>query len=333
MSNTRIAGKAGILGGLGICIAVGVHILPDYLIAQLALVCIYALAGLGMVVVVGLSGQISLGHAAFLALGAYAAAILQALDVPFLVALPLAGAVAGVIGGLVGVLFARLSGPYFAMATIAFASLVKEAIVRWEQLTNGNLGIYLQDLSIFSVSIADDRRFFYLALAVLVLAMTVVAGLWSSPAGRAIGAVRDDEVAAKSAGIEPKYYRSAAFGISAALVGLAGALYAHKILYISPEAFGFGASLELLVIAAVGGLAAISGAIWGAFFVIVLPQAIAALGGYLPFLLEERASVQGFAYGAALVAVMLREPQGLHGLLIGVGRRLSGVLAARKAIG
>lgn len=324
--------RRALLGVLLLVLMTVPHVFPDYVIAQLTLVCIYAIAGLGMALVLGVSGQISLGHAAFLALGAYAAAILQGFGVPFLVSLPIAGALAGAVGGIVGFLFARLSGPYFAMATIAFAAIVKEVIVRWEELTNGNLGIHLEGLSVVSISFAAEGRFYYLVLVVLMVAMVTAAGLWNSAAGRAMSAVRDDELAAKSAGIDSILYKTAAFGISAFWVGLAGALYAHKILYISPDAFGFGASLELLVLAVVGGLTALSGAVWGALFVIVLPQAISLLGGYVPLFLAERASAQGLAYGAALIAVLLIEPRGIYGLLARASRRFAGGFAGRMPL-
>lgn len=290
------------------------YALDDYYIAQLAFVFIYAIAGIGMVLLLGRSGQISVGHAAFLALGAYSEALLQSFGVPFLISLPIAGLVAGLMGGFAGFLFSRFFGPYLAMATIAFAFIVNEGIVRWESITNGNAGIRLDALAIFSLPIATEGQFYYLTLGVLLAVFAMATRIRGSIVGKTIASVRDDEVAAESIGVNVILHRALAFGFSAMFVGLAGGLYAHKMLYIGPDAFGFGASLELLALAVVGGSTSSYGAILGAAFVVCLPQVLSLLGDYAPYVTADKAALQGVLYGVGLVLVMVFEPQGLYGL-------------------
>lgn len=288
-------------------------VLDRYFLAQASFVGIYAIAGVGLMLLSGYTGQISLGHAAFFAVGSYTEAILLAKGVPFLVSLPAAGVLAGIAGITIGLPVLRLAGIYLAIATLAFAFIVEEILARWESVTNGNLGIVVDPLVIAGVEFTDEWRFYYLCLAVLVLVMLAAINILRSPTGRALIAIRDSQIAAQSIGINLAWYKTVAFAISAAFTGLAGALYAHRIGYISPEAYTIFLSVELLLVVVVGGLGSLHGAVFGAVFVIVLPQAVVMLRGVLPRGIAEQTGIEAGMFGLVIVLFMLYEPLGLYG--------------------
>ena len=288
-------------------------VLDRYFLSQASFVAIYAIAGVGLMVLSGYTGQISLGHAAFFAVGSYTEAILLAKGVPFLVSLPAAGVLAGLAGIAIGLPALRLAGIYLAIATLAFAFIVEEILARWESVTNGNLGIVVEPLVIAGVEFTDEWRFYYLCLAVLVLVMLAAINILRSPTGRALIAIRDSQIEAQSIGINLAWYKTVAFAISAAFTGLAGALYAHRLGYISPEAYTIFLSVELLLVVVVGGLGSLHGAVFGAIFVIVLPQAVVMLRGVLPRGIAEQTGIETGMFGLVIVLFMLYEPLGLYG--------------------
>lgn len=284
-----------------------------YYLSLLTFVCIYAIAGVGLMLLSGYAGQISLGHAAFLAVGAYAEAILQARGVPFAVSLPAAAAGAGALGLLVGIPVLRLTGIYLAVATLAFAFIVEEILARWESVTRGNFGIVVDTLAIGPVRFDAEWKLYYLALGLLILALLGAANLLRSRTGRALVALRDSEIAAVGLGIHLARYKTVAFALSAGLTGVAGALYAHKIQFVSPEQFTVQVSVELLVLVVVGGLGSLHGAVFGAFFIVALPQAILLLKSGLGIPAANQAGVDAAVFGLLLILFMLFEPLGLYG--------------------
>lgn len=288
-------------------------VLSVYYLSLLSFVCIYAIAGIGLMLLTGYAGQISLGHAAFLAIGAYAEAILQSKGMSFLLSLPAAVLIAGVLGLIVGIPALRLSGIYLAIATLAFAFIVEEILTRWESLTRGSLGIVVGPLSIGGVSIDNEWQFFYLCLGLLILTLLGAINLLRSKTGRALLALRDSEIAAQSLGIHLARYKSVAFAISAALTGAAGALYAHRVQFISPEQFTVQASIELLVLIVVGGLGSLHGAVFGAFFIVALPQSISLVKSGLGVGAAAQSGVDVGIFGLLLVLFILYEPLGLYG--------------------
>jgi len=288
-------------------------ILNEYHLSQLTFVAIYGLAGVGMMLLVGYTGQVSLGHAAFLAVGAYTEAILQARGVPFPISFLASGAVGALLGVVVGLPAARLSGIYLAIATLAFAFIVEEILVRWESLTRGNLGMIVGSLNVGLVAIDAEWKLYYLSVGLLVSVLLGAINLLRSRTGRAFVAIRDSEVAARSLGVNPTLYKTVAFAISAALTGFAGALYAHRILFVSPDQFTILVSVELLVLVVVGGLGSLHGAIFGAVFVVMLPQAIVLAKTLAGVSVSSQAGLNAGLYGLMLVLFMLFEPQGLHG--------------------
>jgi branched-chain amino acid transport system permease protein len=300
-----------------LALVVGLLLVPiglnDYILSQLTFVGIYSIASVGLMLLTGYTGQISLGHAAFFAIGSYTAAILTTSGSPFLLALPAAGTLAALVGIVIGLPALRLTGLYLAIATMGFSFIVEEVLVRWESMTRGNMGMYLLPPSVGPVSFDSERSYFYLALVCLILTVLAARNILRSPTGRALIAIRDSEVAAQTMGIDLAKYKTMAFAISAFFTGIAGALYAHKMLFINPESFTILVSIELLVMVIIGGLGSLHGAVYGAAFVIFLPQLIIQTKGYLPHFLRDQTGLEPALYGLMIILFILFEPMGLYG--------------------
>ena len=307
------AGSAGAYALLALAVLLAPALLGEYVLSQLSFVAIYAIAGVGMMLLIGYAGQISLGHAAFLAVGAYTEAILQARGVPFAVSLPAAGAVAGALSLLLAWSTARLAGIYLAMGTLAFAFVVEELLMRWESVTGGNHGLAVDAIVLGRLTLGAEWQFYYLCVAVLAVVLLAAANLLRSRSGRALRAIRDSEVSAQSLGIHLARYKSAVLAASALLTGLAGALYAHKIAFVTPDQFTIMSSVELLVLVVVGGLGSLHGAVLGAAFIVMLPQLVIVLRDWIGFSSTLQAGLDAGVYGLLMVLFMLFEPRGLYG--------------------
>jgi branched-chain amino acid transport system permease protein len=284
-----------------------------YVLGQMVFIWIYSIVGLGLMLLIGFTGQISLGHAAFLAVGAYTEAWLQSRGVPFVISLTCAVLLSGVAGIIVGLPALRLKGIYLAIATISFGFIVEEIVARWESVTGGNAGRSLTAIDIFGFKIDDDVKFYYLALGLLVISMLAIINLMRSPTGRAFVAIRDSEVSAQSMGINLAYYKTISFALSAMLTGLAGALYAHKITFLSPEQFGLLVSIELATIVFIGGLGSFHGAVFGAAFIIFLPELIGISKAFLPEKIATQPGLKPTIFGLVLIGFLLFEPLGIYG--------------------
>ena len=275
-------------GLLLVTLAIGPWIMDDYWLAQLTLVLIYSIVGLGLMLLAGFTGQFSLGHAAFLGVGAYTQAVAINAGLPLIVALVGAMALSAVIGVIVAIPALRVRGVFLGMATLALGIILEEAFARWESVTGGNAGLFVQS-------------------------PTLLGNLLRSPTGRAFVAIRDSEISAQSMGIPLARYKTLAFAISAALTGLGGALYAHKIQFLTPEQFGIIQSIDLLLLIVIGGLGSIHGAFLGAIFLITMPQIISSAKDYLPSSVADAPGLSALVYGAVLVLFVLFEPLGLYG--------------------
>jgi branched-chain amino acid transport system permease protein len=284
----------------------------EYMMSQLHFICIYSIVGLGLMLLVGFTGQISLGHAAFLAVGAYTEALLQARGVPFFVSLPTAALLSGALGWVLGLPALRLKGIYLAIATLAFNVIVEEVTARWESLTGGNSGQHLKPIELLGMKFDGDASFYYLCLALTVLSILALMNLLRSPTGRAFVAIRDSEISASCMGVNLATYKTLSFALSAALTGIGGALYAHKVSFISPEQFTLLQSIELVTIVILGGVGFIHGAVLGAAFVIVLPQLISIAKDYLPSNVAG-SGLQAVVFGLVLITFIIFEPLGLYG--------------------
>jgi branched-chain amino acid transport system permease protein len=292
----------------------------SYHLFQLTLVVIYSIALLGLNILTGYGGQISLGQGAFYGIGAYTTAILvHHLSVPYWLTLPCAGVVCGVVGFLFGLPAVRLEGLHLALATFAlgvvFPQILKSRGI--ERLTGGVQGITLEKVEApFGLSLSSDQWLYCLSLATALVLFVVARNLMKGPTGRVIVAIRDRPVAASSVGVDTALYKSLTFGLSAMYTGIAGALGALAVQFVGPDSFGVFLSISLLVGVVVGGLASISGAVYGALFIQFVPNLADDVSKAAP----------SAVYGVVLVLSVYLMPRGVAGLV----RRLStGALAAR----
>lgn len=323
----KAAGDALWYGLLGIVVLTAPFVIDIYFISQLTLVYIYAIAGVGMLLLVGQAGLISLGHAAFMACGAYVAAIMSQHGYDLMVILPTAILVSAALGFIVGLPALRMTGIYLGFATYAFAYIFEEILARNEAITNGNNGMLVEMPQLFtfldgmkiggwelsSIVIDNEVKLYFLALALVAMTMLVGINILRSPTGRAFTAIRDSEVAAEALGVNLAIYKTAAFAISAGMAGLAGALNAYFLSFIFPEAFSIFLSIELLVLVLVGGLGSPLGVLFGAIFIVMVPEMVAIAKDVLPPAIGEQPGLKNGVYGLILVLFLIFEPLGIHG--------------------
>jgi len=309
----RHGGQVFWYGLLVVCLLGAPWIVTEYWLAQLTFVLIYAVVGLGLMLLSGFTGLFSLGHAAFLGVGAYTEAYLVAAGVPFPIAIAGAALLAAATGVVVGLPALRVKGIYLAIATLAFNFIVVEVFARWESVTGGNAGKHVQAPRLFGWSADSDVSFYFVCLVATVVATLAILNLLRAPTGRAFVAIRDSEVSAQSLGIHLARYKTLSFAISAALAGVGGALYAHKLKFISPDQFDILQSIDLVLMIVIGGIGSIHGAFLGAIFLITMPQVIALAKDGLPAVIGQAPGLQGAVYGLVLIGFVLFEPLGLYG--------------------
>jgi branched-chain amino acid transport system permease protein len=285
----------------------------EYWLAQLTFVLIYAVVGLGLMLLAGYTGLFSLGHAAFLGVGAYTEAVLGNAGVPFPLSIAAAALVSAAVGMVVGLPALRVKGIYLGIATLAFGFIVEEGFARWERVTGGNAGLHVKPPQMLGWKVESGEPFYYLCLVIAVIATFAILNILRSPTGRAFVAIRDSEISAQSMGIHLARYKTMSFAISAALAGVGGALYAHKIQFLSPDQFNILQSIDLLLMVVIGGLGSVHGAFLGAIFLITAPQLIALFKDLLPAAIGQAAGLQGTVYGLVLILFVLFEPLGLYG--------------------
>ena len=288
-------------------------VLGEFYIGEMAFIFIYAIAGLGLMIPVGFTGLPSLGHAAFMAIGAYTHGYFLGLGVPFIISIALAGLLGFSIGALITIPLKRMTGIYFAIASLAFAIIVEEIIAHWKSVTGGLGGMSVDMPVIFGFELGSTWHFYFLCLAILLLVLYCAINLVRSPSGRAFIAIRDSDISAESMGINLSIYKIKSFAISGLFTGLAGALFAHRLYFLTPGTFNFLLSIQLLMMVVVGGLGTIHGAIFGAVFVGLLPQVIAIAKDYLPHSIGEFPGLEPGLFGIIMVLFIIFEPMGLYG--------------------
>ena len=298
---------------LGLFLLMAPWILGEYMLAQMTFILIYSIAGLGLMLLAGFTGQFSIGHAAFLGVGAYTQAVLTGMGWPFPVAIAVAAGLSAAVGVVVGLPALRVKGIYLGIATLSFGFIVEEVFARWESVTGGNAGKSVGSPDLFGWKADTGDSFYFLCLAITVLCTLGVINLLRSSTGRAFVAIRDSEISAQSMGINLAYYKTLSFAISAALAGVGGALYAHQIRFLSPDQFNIIQSIDLLLMVVIGGLGFIHGAFLGAIFLIGLPQGISAVKDFLPDAIGQAPGLKSVIYGAVLIAFVMFEPMGLYG--------------------
>ncbi|WP_232080731.1 branched-chain amino acid ABC transporter permease [Variovorax sp. SRS16] len=291
-------------------------VVSNYRVFQFTLALVYAIALLGLNMLTGYNGQISLGHGAFYAIGAYAAAILMnKFGVPYWATIPVAGAVCLVAGFLFGLPALRLEGLYLALATFALGVAMPQ-ILKYKHLeawTGGAQGIVIvkPDAPDWS-GLTQDQWLYFFVLACLLVLFVIGWNLLRSRMGRAMVAIRDQPIAAKAMGVNIAMVKSLTFGVSAMYTGIAGALGAIVVQFVAPDSFNFFLSISLVVGVVVGGLASIQGAIYGAVFIQFIPNIADQISKAAPWAI----------YGVFLIVFMYVMPTGVAGLLHVVAARL-----------
>lgn len=311
------------LGVLALLLAVFPFISGQYLLYTANLCGIATIGALGLNILSGFTGQISLAHAAFLAIGAYASTLLTLkLGIPFWISLPLAGCIAALCGIIIALPCLRLRGLYLAIATFAFAFTVEYIIVHWNSLTNGTSGLTVPHPSLAGFVFDTDKKFYFLILAFVILAVVFAKNLFRTEAGRAFIAIRDKDIAAEVIGIHIIKYKILSFMTSSFYAGIAGGLYAVTLSSIGPEHFNFLVAIQYIAMVLVGGMGSILGSILGAIFMTVLPEGIRlfrdALSQDFPFLITRLADLQASFYGLVIILFLIFEPKGLFGLWVKV---------------
>jgi len=291
-------------------------VFSDYHLFQLTMVVVYALAILGLAIVTGFNGQISLGHGAFYAIGAYVTAILMAhYDVPYWATLPVSAVVCAVFGFLIGLPALRLGGLYLALTTFALAVAMPQILKHkaLEAWTGGVQGLVIDKPDApFGLPLDSDQWLYLFTLAVGAVMYLLAWNLLRGRIGRGMRAIRDQPTAAEAMGIDLAMFKTRTFAVSAMFTGIAGSLGAIAIQFVAPDSFGVFVSITLFVGLVVGGVASIAGTIFGAIFIEFVPNLADQVSKAAP----------GAIYGVILIAVMFLMPSGAAGFLGGLVRRL-----------
>ncbi len=291
-----------------------------YVIYMANLAGIAVIAAMGLNILTGFTGQISLGHSAFVALGAYTSAILATrTGWPFWLSIPTGGVVAASFGILLGFPCLRLKGLYLAMATMSFGVVIEYTVTHWESLTMGVRGISMPGAEILGLSLKDDSRFFYVILTFVVLLTISAKNLTRTRVGRAFVAIRDRDVAAEVMGVNLTQYKVTAFAISSFYGGIAGGLYSYYTGYLHPENFTLLLSIEYIAMIIIGGMGSVLGSIFGGIFLTIVPDVIKA---FAEFLGENLGVLKGqydeewniAAFGLLIIVFLIVEPTGLNGI-------------------
>ena len=312
--------RYGSVALVALLIAVLPHFIPSYGAFELTYVGAYAIGILGLIVLTGASGQISLGHGAFFAIGGYTVALLgQKLGVPYWISLPLAALASGVVGLGLGLVALRLEGIYLALATFALAVATPSTLKHFKALTGGSQGVVLSPLAVpgpLHGLITPEQWLYYVTWTLAGVFFFATSLALHSRLGRALHALRDNEIAAVSFGVNPHRYKTIAFGWSAAYAGVAGAIVATATAYASPDAYGIALSLALVTGAVLGGLDTLWGALIGGVIVEFLPLWAQNINPAAPSVI----------YGIALILFTIFLPGG-------IGRALQSALNSLRLRG
>ena len=281
---------------------------------------IFSIAALGLNILVGFTGQISIGHAAFFLFGAFTSAyVSNNFPIPVFFAIPLAGVVTALVGLIFGVPAARLKGLYLVIATLAAQYILLDFFSRAEWFSGGSVPASANPFSIFGYALRGDRQYFYVVLAYVLVSYLLVTNLMRTRDGRALVAIRDHYLSAEIMGINLTKYRTLSFGLAAFFAGIAGALYAHYQLVVSQEGFGIERSVLFLAMIIIGGTGSIMGTLMGTAFVVLLPESMEWIslhlkGSAIDHALSLNTNItflREIAIGLIIIAFLMFEPDGL----------------------
>ncbi len=292
--------------------------LSPYMLYILNTIGIAAIAAIGLNILIGYTGLISLGHGAFFGVGAYAAAILATrVGLDFYLAIPAAGIITALVGMIFGIPSGRLKGLYLTIATLAGQFIIEYVLVHWDSMTQGTMGITIPPAKIMQWEIAGDKSFFFLIFFCLVLMTWFAVNVMRSKYGRAFIAIRDNDRAAEGMGIPIFKYKLLSFAMSSFYAGFAGALWAYYMVSVTAEPFNLGLSVEFIAMVIIGGMGNIPGAIFGATFITLLNELLRYVTGFLMnigFVTSSglnMAPLREFVFGLSIVLFILLEPRGI----------------------
>jgi branched-chain amino acid transport system permease protein len=293
-------------------------IVSNYRTFQLTLVLVYAIALLGLNILTGYNGQISLGHGAFYAVGAYTAAVLMDhLNVPYWLTVPAAAIVCFIVGYLFGLPALKLEGHYLALATFALALAVPQILkYKWlEGMTGGVQGIVLSKPEApFGLPLSEDQWLYYYCLIVMIILFWAAHNMLNSRSGRAMMAIRDYHIAADTMGIDTALYKTVTFGISAAYTGIAGALSASAIAFVAPDSFNIWLSIKFLIGLVVGGIGSLVGSVVGGIFYVLIDNSAQAISLFVKNDLGLPFDLSAYTiFGILLILLMYLMPMGIVG--------------------
>ena len=288
----------------------------EYQLYMANLVGVAIVGAVGLNILTGFAGQISLGHAAFVGIGAYTSAILATrFNLPFLACLPLAGLSAAFFGMIVGGPSMRMKGLYLCIATLAAQVIFEFVFVHWESMTGGIRGINLPPPTVFGVVLNNEFRFYFVTLTVVIVCVTAARNLFRTRVGRAFIAIRDRDISAELMGINLFRYKMYAFGVSSFIAGVAGCLWVNFLRTVTPEHFPLLESVRYLAMIIVGGLGSVLGAIFGAIFMTLVPEVLNVLAGTLKAVWPGATllfiPMKEVVFGALIVGFLIFEPRGL----------------------
>jgi branched-chain amino acid transport system permease protein len=295
-------------------------IVDGYFITLLIQISYLGIAALGLNILVGYTGQISLGHGAFFGFGAFASAWLNtSFDIPVFLCIPLAGFLTMGVGMMFGAPAARIKGLYLAIATLASQFIIEDFFARAEWFSGGAAGSMANPVSLFGFDFNTDQSFYYVALFALVFMFIWGCNLMRSRDGRAFIAVRDHYLSAEIMGVKLNKYSLLSFGISSFYAGIGGALYAHYLGYVSAEGFTIMMSIQFLAMIIIGGLGSIKGTLMGVIFMVFLPEVLSSGVGFMkmtdwgniPMVVDGLAYIKEMAIGLVIIGFLIFEPEGL----------------------
>ena len=277
----------------------------NYVIYLLNLISINVILAIGLDILTGWTGQISLGHAGFAAIGAYTSGLaIVSLGMPFWLATPLAALFCAAVSLVIGAPALRLTGHYLALATFGFGEVIQLSIIHWESLTNGPRGFWVPAPAIGPLKLETDRSLYFLIIPVTAVLMLLAWNLSRSAIGRALFSIRMSELAASSVGISLPRYKTLAFALSAFYAGIAGGLFGGLVKFVDPAAFSVWSSILYLTMIAVGGMRSIAGSVIGAALLTLLPELLSGLRQYMEL-----------GYGVLLLTFIIFIPEGIYGRL------------------
>jgi branched-chain amino acid transport system permease protein len=295
----------------------------SYIMRIFILIGIYTILATSLNLLTGFTGQVSLGHAAFYGIGAYSSALLaMKLGMPFLLSSFLGAIIAAFFGFILGLPTLRLNGSYLSIVTLGFCEITRLIELNWMSVTRGPMGITgIPSPVIFGIKIDTDRGYFYLIAVFTIITVFLIKNIIKSRTGRAMIAIREDELAAEAMGVNILKYKVMAFIVSAFFAGLAGAFYAHYVSFIDPQSFTFDESTQILSMVILGGMGSLTGSFLGTIMLVSIPE-----------LLRDFAQYRMLIYGGVLVFMIVMRPDGIIGIFNDIASKLKKLKAGSKKV-